>query len=63
MNIPHLKSFWPVTLGRIQSLYCPPVDMRALRDACRFEFSDDHLELFKTTKKYDGDLGDAPYDG
>jgi aryl-alcohol dehydrogenase-like predicted oxidoreductase len=31
--------------------------MQALRDACRFEASDGHLELFKTTKKYDGDLG------
>jgi hypothetical protein len=32
-------------------------EMQALRDACRFEASDGHLELFKTTKKYDGDLG------
>jgi hypothetical protein len=28
-----------------------------LREACRFDASDGHLELFKTTKKYDGDLG------
>jgi aryl-alcohol dehydrogenase-like predicted oxidoreductase len=32
-------------------------EMQGLRDACRFEASDGHLELFKTTKKYDGDLG------
>jgi aryl-alcohol dehydrogenase-like predicted oxidoreductase len=32
-------------------------DMQSLREACRFEASDGHLELFKTTKKYDGDLG------
>jgi uncharacterized protein len=32
-------------------------EMQALRDACRFDGSDGHLELFKTTKKYDGDLG------
>ena len=32
-------------------------DMQSIRDACRFDASDGHLELFKTTKKYDGDLG------
>jgi aryl-alcohol dehydrogenase-like predicted oxidoreductase len=32
-------------------------EMQTIRDACRFEASDGHLELFKTTKKYDGDLG------
>jgi len=26
-------------------------------DACRFDASDGHMELFKTTKKYDGGLG------
>jgi hypothetical protein len=31
--------------------------METMRDACRFDASDGHLELFKTTKKYDGDLG------
>jgi hypothetical protein len=31
--------------------------MQSIRDACRFDASDGHLELFKTTKKYDGDLG------
>ena len=32
-------------------------EMQAVRDACRFDASDGHMELFKTTKKYDGDLG------
>jgi len=32
-------------------------EMQTVRDACRFEAADGHLELFKTTKKYDGDLG------
>src|SRR5271155_3084157 len=31
--------------------------MQALREACRSNASDGHMELFKTTKKYDGDLG------
>jgi hypothetical protein len=31
--------------------------MQIMRDACRFDASDGHMELFKTTKKYDGDLG------
>ncbi|MCU1232656.1 MAG: Aldo/keto reductase [Candidatus Solibacter sp.] len=31
--------------------------MQAIREACRLDASDGHLELFKTTKKYDGDLG------
>jgi uncharacterized protein len=31
--------------------------MQTLREACRLDASDGHLELFKTTKKYDGDLG------
>ena len=33
------------------------LEMQSLRQACRFEASDGHLELFKTTKKYDGNLG------
>ena len=33
------------------------VEMQAIRDACRSGASDGHMELFKTTKKYDGDLG------
>lgn len=32
-------------------------EMQSIRDACRLDASDGHLELFKTTKKYDGDLG------
>jgi len=32
-------------------------EMQTIRDACRFDASDGHMELFKTTKKYDGDLG------
>jgi aryl-alcohol dehydrogenase-like predicted oxidoreductase len=32
-------------------------EMQSIRDACRYDASDGHLELFKTTKKYDGDLG------
>jgi uncharacterized protein len=32
-------------------------EMQTMRDACRFDASDGHLELFKTTKEYDGDLG------
>jgi aryl-alcohol dehydrogenase-like predicted oxidoreductase len=32
-------------------------EMQGLRDRCRFDASDGRWELFKTTKKYDGDLG------
>jgi aryl-alcohol dehydrogenase-like predicted oxidoreductase len=32
-------------------------EMQTLRDACQSDAADGHLELFKTTKKYDGDLG------
>jgi aryl-alcohol dehydrogenase-like predicted oxidoreductase len=32
-------------------------EMQAIRDMCRFDAADGHMELFKTTKKYDGDLG------
>jgi uncharacterized protein len=32
-------------------------EMQTIRDACRLDASDGHMELFKTTKKYDGDLG------
>ncbi len=35
----------------------PAKEMQALRDRCRQYSSDGRLELFKTTKKYDGDLG------
>jgi aryl-alcohol dehydrogenase-like predicted oxidoreductase len=32
-------------------------EMQTIRDACRSDASDGHMELFKTTKLYDGDLG------
>jgi aryl-alcohol dehydrogenase-like predicted oxidoreductase len=32
-------------------------EMQAVREAARLDAADGHLELFKTTKKYDGDLG------
>jgi aryl-alcohol dehydrogenase-like predicted oxidoreductase len=32
-------------------------EMQTIRDACRSGAADGHMELFKTTKKYDGDLG------
>jgi hypothetical protein len=31
--------------------------MQQLRERCRVEASDGRFELFKTTKKYDGDVG------
>lgn len=34
-----------------------PENMKRLRTRCSFYSSDGRLELFKTTKKYDGDLG------
>jgi len=34
-----------------------PQEMQALRERCRPSSSDGHLELFKTTKKYDGRVG------
>src|SRR5579871_4922124 len=34
-----------------------PQEMQALRDRCRSSSGDGHLELFKTTKKYDGKVG------
>ena len=46
-NLEIARGFQPLTASEMQSL----------RDACRFDASDGHLELFKTTKKYDGDLG------
>jgi aryl-alcohol dehydrogenase-like predicted oxidoreductase len=36
-------------------------EMQALRERCRFDASDGHMELFKTTKKYDGDIGRAQH--
>jgi aryl-alcohol dehydrogenase-like predicted oxidoreductase len=32
-------------------------EMTTIREMCRSDASDGHMELFKTTKKYDGDLG------
>jgi len=32
-------------------------EMQTVREACRLDAADGHLELFKTTKKYDGNLG------
>jgi hypothetical protein len=37
-------------------------EMQAIRDRCRFEASDGRYELFKTTKKYDGDEGRKMHD-
>jgi aryl-alcohol dehydrogenase-like predicted oxidoreductase len=34
-----------------------PQEMQALRDRCRPSAGDGHLELYKTTKKYDGRVG------
>src|ERR1700756_4138861 len=34
-----------------------PEEMQALRERCRSSSGDGHLELFKTTKKYDGEVG------
>ena len=32
-------------------------EMAAVRDRCRIDAGDGHLELFKTTVKYDGKIG------
>jgi aryl-alcohol dehydrogenase-like predicted oxidoreductase len=37
-------------------------EMQKLRERCRFDASDGRWELFKTTKKYDGDLGRQQHD-
>jgi hypothetical protein len=39
----------------------PPQEMQALRERCRPCSGDGHLELFKTTKKYDGRVGRAQH--
>jgi aryl-alcohol dehydrogenase-like predicted oxidoreductase len=39
-----------------------PNEMQSIRDRCRFEASDGRYELFKTTKKYDGDEGRKTHD-
>jgi aryl-alcohol dehydrogenase-like predicted oxidoreductase len=46
-NLAVARGFQPMT----------PAEMQALREQCRFQASDGHMELFKTTKKYDGNLG------
>jgi len=46
-NLDVARGFQPLSAGEMQSI----------REACRLAASDGHLELFKTTKKYDGDLG------
>jgi len=35
----------------------PPADMRALRERCAAFAADGHLELYKSTKRYDGGVG------
>jgi predicted aldo/keto reductase-like oxidoreductase len=37
-------------------------ELQTIRDRCRFEASDGRYELFKTTKKYDGDEGRKMHD-
>ena len=46
-NLEVARNFQPLSAAEMQSM----------RDACRLDASDGHLELFKTTKKYDGDIG------
>ena len=46
-NLEVAAGFTPMTMA----------DMQALRDRCRPLAADGRYELFKTTKKYDGDLG------
>ena len=46
-NLEVARGFRPLTAA----------EMQTVRDACRLDASDGHLELFKITKKYDGNLG------
>lgn len=46
-NLAIARGFQPLSAAR----------MNALRDRCRTEAADGRYELFKTTKKYDGDVG------
>ena len=46
-NLEVARGFQPLSAAQMQSL----------RDRCRVDASDGRWELFKTTKKYDGDLG------
>jgi aryl-alcohol dehydrogenase-like predicted oxidoreductase len=50
-NLAVARGFQPMTRA----------EMQALREQCRFQASDGHMELFKTTKKYDGDVGRAQH--
>jgi hypothetical protein len=50
-NLAVARGFQPMTSA----------EMQALREQCRFQASDGHMELFKTTKKYDGDVGRAQH--
>jgi len=46
-NLEVARGFQPFTAAEMQNI----------RETCRLDASDGHMELFKTTKKYDGDLG------
>jgi len=46
-NLEIARGFLPMTSA----------EMHALRERCRFDASDGRFELFKVTKKYDGDVG------
>ncbi len=46
-NLEVARGFKPLTAA----------EMQHLRERCRFDASDGRWELFKTTKKYDGDVG------
>jgi aryl-alcohol dehydrogenase-like predicted oxidoreductase len=50
-NLEVARGFQPLTAAA----------MNALRDRCREEAMDGRYELFKTTKKYDGDVGRAQH--
>lgn len=56
----------PVVLQQNLEIACgfqpmSSAEMQQLRDRCRFHASDGRYELFKTTKKYDGDEGRAQH--
>ncbi|MBV8572183.1 MAG: aldo/keto reductase [Acidobacteriaceae bacterium] len=46
-NLAIAKGFWPLS----------GTEMAQIRNVCRPAAADGHLELFKTTTKYDGDIG------
>jgi aryl-alcohol dehydrogenase-like predicted oxidoreductase len=46
-NLEVARGFQPMSAG----------EMQALRERCRVHAADGRFELFKTTKKYDGDVG------